>query len=1068
MTLPGLEANYDPVALEEAVLSLWENERTYDQVREARRDGEPFVFWEGPPTANGRPGIHHVLGRTLKDVVCRWETMCGRSVRRKAGWDTHGLPVEIEVEKELGIGSKEGIEDFGIAQFNARCRESVWRYREEWERLSARIGYWLDYENPYVTCEPDYVESVWAILKAFHDDGLLVRGSKVLPWCPRCGTGLSSHELAQGYADVESTAVTVRLPLEDGSGDLLVWTTTPWTLPSNFAVAVHPEHTYVLVETDGGRPVWLLESRAESVLGEGAGEVLETASGSDLAGRAYRPMFGGTIPERSTPTTWEAEEALRWKVWTAQWVTDAEGTGCVHCAPYGADDVDLAREHGLPLREAVDAEGRFSGFSPVADGTPIGDADGLVEALLREDGRLFAQGRVTHSYPHCWRCDSALFYRPTPGWSIRTTAFRDAMIEANDAVEWFPADIGEGRFGRWLEHNVDWALSRDRYWGTPLPLWVCGACEAEVCIGSVADLEERAGALPADCDLHRPSIDEVLFDCPECREPGMRRVAQVVDAWFDSGAMPYAQDHWPFEGDAAPAWPADFIAEGLDQTRGWFYTLHAIGTFLAGREGSAFPAGPVFRSVLVNGLVLDADGRKMSKRLGNTVDPWAVIEKHGADAVRWSLLGGGAPWLQRRFDPAAIGESRRRFFGTLASSASFLALYEGLEDDRWKTATDLKPTPLDRWLLSRAEALGDEMRLRVAERNFAGACRALESFTVDELSNWYIRRNRRRFWRGQDDADRWAAFRTLDQVLSEAAVWLAPLCPLFAESLWRRDGRSGSVHLEHLPVPDPARRDLDLEASVAASMAVVSAGRALRERCEVRTRQPLRRLHVLSADASLRARLEVPATAAEIREELNVHDLVVRQPSDGDVTRDAKPDYGRLGPKVGSAMGALAEAIGALSDAQLEALETGASLEVEAAGQVYALAAEDVRIRLDAPEGMAVASADGMVLLLETELDDDLVQEGLARELVSRIQGLRRDLGLAVEDRIRIRMDALEGGPVRVAVDAWTDRILDEVLGLELLWTPREGDGWQDLDLPDGHPCAVLLERVENGAERVV
>ena len=808
MTYPDLPDTHP--ALEEEILRVWAEEDTFHASVRAR-EGEPeFVFYEGPPTANGRPGVHHLISRTIKDLVARYRTMTGHHVTRIAGWDTHGLPVELEAERRLNISGKAQIEELGIAEFNRVCREGIFTYKDDWERLSLRIGYWLDYDNAYITCTPEYIESVWWAIAEIESKGLLYRGYKVVPYCPRCGTGLSSHEVALGWTNVVDTAVFVKFHLKDDpeQARVLSWTTTPWTLPGNVALAVGEGIEYVKVRILGGeRPDEGATARPGEVLILARPlidrtlrhdfEVIESLSGKDLLGLSYEPLFPGAVDADGSETAW--------KILPADFVTIEEGTGVVHTAVmYGEDDFRLGQQTDLPKQHTVDGEGRFK------QGVPGGLAGGHVKdpdvetgilGWLRDNDLLYRSERYEHSYPHCWRCDSPLLYMARDAWYAQTTAVKDRLVELNASIDWHPGEMGSGRMGEWLANNVDWSLSRDRYWGTPLPIWVCDADAAhrEV-LGSFEELAERGGALPEDFDPHRPEIDGFEW---ECREDGcggrLRRIPQVLDAWFDSGSMPFAQWHYPFENaeEFGIHFPADFIAEGVDQTRGWFYSLLAISTLLF-QEAS-------YRAVVVHDLILDQEGQKMSKSRGNVADPWEVIERHGADATRFYLLSVSNPWLPKRWDPEGIGEVERKMFDTLRNTYRFFTLYAGLEG--W---SHLRPgarpaaerSVTDRWLLSRLDTVAGEMRADLETYELTKAARRLSAFVLDELSNWYVRRSRGRFWAtSPDDAAKQAArdaFASLHEALCTVAALLAPFAPFFSDWLHRALAGS-SVHLADYP-----------------------------------------------------------------------------------------------------------------------------------------------------------------------------------------------------------------------------------------------------------------------------
>ncbi len=1081
-----------PDAFERRMLDDWERQDLLHRTLQAREGAAPFVFYEGPPTANGKPGIHHLLARTLKDAVCRFHTMRGERVLRKAGWDTHGLPVELQVEKELGISGKPEIEELGIGRFNQACRDSVFTYKEEWERLSARTGYLLDYDDPYVTFHAGYVESVWFLLSRFAKNGLLYRGHKVLPWCGRCGTGLSSHEVGQGYRDLDDPSVWVSFPLKGVTDDtdparaallegaaLVAWTTTPWTLPSNMGACVNPGFEYAVIANERGRWVLLAEKVAE-VFGEDAHEVLGTVRGADLVGLAYEPLFhfeGGRV----------VHEGSRVHVVLADdYVSAEEGTGVVHLAPYGADDYRLAVSEGIQATLAVGEEARFlCEVAGVAAGTFFRDANKALGDDLRDRGRLVKRTQYRHSYPHCWRCETPLIYFPAPAWFLRTTEYKDRMVAENRRIRWAPTEIGEGRFGEWLENNIDWALSRDRYWGTPLPVWMCDREEGHWhCVESFAELGERAGGLPEGFDPHRPVVDAIDFPCGHQGCGGtMRRVPQVIDCWFDSGSMPLAQYHWPFENRelVAEQFPAGFIAEGLDQTRGWFYTLHAIAVFLTTVDEELWASGELwgeplprlepgssYRSCLVNGLLLDRNGQKMSKRLGNTVDPWEAVAAHGVDSIRWSLLGGGAAHLSRRYDDQGIAEVRRRVLGTLTSSYDFFALYARTES--WDAAA---PRParsgrpaIDRWILSRAAAAAAGCIEAWDRLVPADALRRLERFLVDELSNWYIRRNRRRFWGAEGDESQAAAFATLHEVLHALVRMTAPVVPFLSDAIWRElTGSEQSVHLELFPDPaageDFAAEDHDpaLEAAMDPVLRAATLGRSLRERVQIRVRQPLSRLivHVAQED-------RLPASPrdyeAALREELNVREVEWVDGTPDFLQVKAKPNFPRLGKRAGKDMKALAAQIAGLDRETLFSLQGGAKATVRVEDRAYELDGEDVVLETLSVEGLEAAS-DGVVTIgLVTEITPELAREGLARELLNRIQNQRRDSGLEVSDRVRVRVTG--DAELRAVVEEHGAWIAEEVLapdGIE--WSAEAGAEAREWELREGLVARVGLHRID-------
>ncbi len=996
MTYPQLPDSL--LDIEEQMLAAWRDEDLFRRTLAQNEDGEAFVFFEGPPTANGRPGLHHVISRTIKDLVCRYRSMQGRSVTRIAGWDTHGLPVEIEAEKKLGISGKPEIEALGIAEFNQACRDSVFTYKEEWEQLSERIGYWLEYWRPYVTLDPTYIESVWWLLKTFADRGLLYRGHKSVPYCPRCGTALSSHEVALGYQDVEdpSLVFVAEVVGQDGEPDtegraFLVWTTTPWTVPSNAGLAVHPELDYVEVEGDGRRYI-VAEARVEALFGEEA-RVVGRHKGADFVGWRYRrPLDVVAMPD---------DPENGWTVVAEDFVSATDGTGVVHMAPaFGADDYLAGQRHGLPLLNPLDDGGHFVSDVELVGGMFVKDADPLLVDELRARGLLFDVGTVVHSYPHCWRCSSPLLYVARDSWFAATSTLRDELLANNDQVTWHPPEVGEGRFGEWLRGNIDWALSRDRYWGTPIPAWVCDAEPDHVrWVGSMAELGEAAGGLPDDLDPHRPYIDEVEWPCSDCSGT-MRRTPEVLDAWFDSGAMPYAQWHYPFENEDEfdTHFPADFICEGIDQTRGWFYSLLAIATLLGHRK-------PPYRNVLVNDMILDAEGQKMSKSRGNMADPWQVIADHGADGARWYLITSSNPWLPKRYDPEGVREAARRFFDTLFNTYKFFALYAVAEE--WKPS-DADPAAsdrplMDRWLLSRLNAVTEEVSREIEAYQLTRAYRALGDFVVEDLSNWYVRRSRARFWGNVDAADTRAAFRTLWDALRRVALLAAPCLPFTAD--WLHRALAGeSVHLERWPVEGTGSeaslgaRDEHLEADMGAARVLVSLGRAAREDAKIRVRQPLRRVEaVLPGGRSLSDDvLDV------VREELNVKELGFLTSTEGIVTLTARPNFRALGQRFGKKTNDAAQAIRALPQDALARHLAGDGVEFELNGESHALGPDDVEIVQEASTGLLVKAEGSHAIALDPELDEELLAEGVARELVNRIQRLRKDAGLDITDRIEL------------------------------------------------------------------
>jgi isoleucyl-tRNA synthetase len=1017
--------------LEERMLARWREEGVFERSLEQRADAPVWSFYEGPPTANGRPGSHHVLARVFKDVYPRYKTMCGYRVPRKAGWDCHGLPVELEVEKQLGISSKQEIEEFGIAEFNRRCRESVFEYVEEWNKLTERIGFWIDLDDPYVTLEDDYIESVWWSLRKLWDDGRLYEGHKVVPYCPRCGTALSSHEVALGYEDVKDPSIYVRFPLigEDGSESgesMLVWTTTPWTLPGNVAVAVAPEVTYVRART-GDETVILAEPLVEKVLGEEA-EVLDRFPGSDLVGRHYRgPVFA--LADEGP------ENAFR--LLAGDFVTTDDGTGLVHIAPaFGEDDYKVAADNGIfdptdagTLYNPVDLDGRFTTRVTGFEGQFVKDAE-TTKALIADldsRGLLFREQVYEHSYPHCWRCGTPLLYYAKSSWYIATSQARDQLLANNEGIGWHPEHVKHGRFGKWLENNVDWALSRDRYWGTPLPIWECTAegCDERFCAGSVEDLRGRArGTVPED--LHRPYIDGVSLDCERCGGE-MRRVLSVIDTWYDSGAMPFAQFHYPFEGkeEFEERFPADYICEAQDQTRGWFYTLLAESTLLFDTSS--------YKNCVCLGLILDPEGQKMSKSRGNVVDPWDVLNAHGADAFRWYYLTAQQPWAGYRFSVDTVGESVRQFLLTLWNTYSFWVLYANAENlgpedfrgafspDSEEKAPRVDLNDLDRWALSRLQATTATVRERMDAYDCTSAGRAIAEY-VEELSNWYVRLSRRRFW----DGDR-AAFATLRHCLLETTAMLAPFTPFLADEIHRNlagDETAPSVHLRDFPEVDTSLADADLEQGIEAVRLTVELGRAARAQAKAKVRQPLRRAVIVANEAE---RAAIEARAALVTAELNVKELDFVSDESELVSYSAKPNYRSLGPRFGKKMPQVAAAVEALDAAHVaQVLAEGGEIGINIDGQDHSLTTEDVTLALQPLEGYEVEAEAGHAVALQLELDEELRREGLAREIVHAVQIARKDAGLEITDRIALSLAGDED--LLAAAQAHQDYLAGEVL----------------------------------------
>jgi isoleucyl-tRNA synthetase len=1046
--------------VERELLARWEEEELFRQTITGREDAPTFVFFEGPPTANGKPGIHHVFSRTIKDLFCRHRSMKGFRVSRKAGWDTHGLPVEIEVEKQLGISGKQQIEALGVAEFNRLCRESVFRYRGDWEKLSARIGYWLDYEHPYVTFSNEYVESVWWALKTLFDKNLLYRGHKILPYCPRCGTALSSHEVAQGYEDVEDPSVYIALDLGNDRR-ILVWTTTPWTLVSNAALAVHPELEYVEVvrreEGKDKRTLILAESRLRAVLGEDFDtrwDIVGRIRGAELVGMRYtRPFDWLDYPEGTEHELIVGED----------FVSADDGSGVVHMSPaFGADDYAAGQRHNLAFLQPVGARGEFPSSMPIVGGLFVKDADPLLIEELKRRGVLWKSGRLTHSYPHCWRCGTPLLYYARTSWFVRTTAVRESMMARNARVDWHPESVGEGRFGEWLKNNIDWAISRDRYWGTPLPVWICSADSAHVdCVGSYAELAERVGeALPPDFDPHKPHVDRYSWPCRVAGCSGtMRRAPEVIDTWFDSGAMSFAQWHYPFENREAIAeqFPADFIAEGVDQTRGWFYSLLAIATGL----GDALPnnddkrsASP-YRAVVVNDMVLDAAGLKMSKSRGNIVDPWTVIERHGVDAVRLFLVASSNVWVPRAFDERVLAEQAGRFMRTFKNVYSgIFAQYANFGWAPSEADPPLAQRPVvDRWMISRLTGLEHTVDRALETYDATTAARAIIEFVDDDLANWYVRLNRARFYDVEGDDNR-AAFATLHEVLVSVCRLLAPFAPFVSDWI-HRQLTGTSVHLAPFTVVRAQGVDPSLDAAMHAIRTLARLGRAVREEIGIKVRQPLGRM-VCVAPHVFEAAL-VPLIPL-LEAELNVKQVEFASSGDALVSLEAKPNFRALGKKFGKKTPLAAQAVATFGTDHLRQFLHGEALVVSVEGESHELGPDDLTIVRRASGDLAVQEDGGFFAAIDPAITPELRLEGHARELISRVQRMRKESGFEVSDRIVLTV----AGPAEVdaVIQAHGTRIGDEVLAAELVFA-GEGPVVSDMhaiDL-DGITAFVAITR---------
>jgi isoleucyl-tRNA synthetase len=1081
-----LPTDRSPDELEKEVLALWREEKLFEQTL-AQAKGKPeFVFFEGPPTANGRPGIHHVFSRTVKDLFCRHRAMRGFHVARKAGWDTHGLPVEIEVEKrietEFGVRTaKQQIETIGVERFNEMCRESVWRYRADWEEMSERIGYWLDYSDPYVTYSNNYIESVWWALATMFRRGRLYRGHKVLPYCARCGTTLSSHEVAQGYKDVKDPSAYVALDLvEDGASKkgrrrILVWTTTPWTLVSNVALAVSPALEYVELrkkKSETEETIILALARVAAVLGDDFAarwETVNTFPGAELVGKRYK-----------RPLDWvEYKEGKHEIIVGEDFVSSEEGTGVVHMAPaFGADDYAAGQRNGLAFLQPVNLRGEFPAEMPLVGGKFVKEADQTILDELKRRGVLWKSSLHEHSYPHCWRCDTPLLYYARSSWFIRTTEFKDAMLVRNSRVDWHPPEIGSGRFGEWLTNNIDWAVSRDRYWGTPLPIWVCDrdATHAEA-IGGFDELSKRSGeTLGESFDPHKPFIDRYEWKC-ECGGT-MKRTPEVVDAWFDSGSMPFAQWHFPFENRETfeRYYPADFIAEGVDQTRGWFYSLLAIASGLGdalpnnqlGHETHSSGVGDTapFRSVVVNDLVQDAQGQKMSKRLGNIVDPSTVIPRHGADALRLFLTTSSQIWMPRRFDEAGIRDTAGRFLLTFKNV--YTGIFAEYANFGWGPS-DKDPAPadrplLDRWVLSRLATVEREADEQLGRFEATNAAKTVMTFFDEDVSKWFVRQSRHRFY-DVEEIDNRAAFATLHEILAVTCRLLAPFAP-FVTDWVHRELTETSVHLAPYTRPHEGAVDVDLERAMSHIRTLATLGRAAREEAGVKVRQPLGRLvcvvplpGVGGRSGASRAEAMLEELSPLLAAELNIKKIEFISSADDLVTLEARPNFRSLGKKFGKKTPLASEAVQALSGEALRDFEAGKPLYVSVENESRELSAEDLTIVRRASGELVVKEESGYFAALDPVVSRELRLEGFARELVSRIQKLRKELGFAVSDRITLFVGA--GAEIQEAVKAFQRWIADEVLAVRVSIEVKIDDTYatHTFDL-DGQSVQVALERV--------
>jgi isoleucyl-tRNA synthetase len=1016
------------------------------------RDGAPlFVFYEGPPTANGKPGIHHVMARTLKDSINRHKSMEGYRVPRKAGWDTHGLPVEIEVEKQLEIFTKKEIEEYGIGAFNDKCRESVFKYEGMWREMSRRMGFLIDMQNPYITLDNNYIETGWHILKRFYDEGLIYEGHKILPYCPRCGTGLASHEVSLGYKEVKTnTVVAMFKSKEQSEAYYLAWTTTPWTLPSNVSLTVGPDIDYVKAKTEDGRFFYLAASLADKILGADSYEVVEQFKGSELEGREYEQLM---------PFVNVADEFPRNKafyVTVNDYVGADDGTGIVHTAPaFGEDDYNTGRKYGLPVPNPVDEEGKFT--ATPWKGHPVMEEGLDVEIIkwLASEGKLFSKEKVEHNYPFCWRCDTPLIYYSKPSWYIEMTKLKDELVAANKQVNWYPDFVGEKRFGNWLENLNDWAISRSRYWGTPIPIWRCDDCGEIICIGSREELASKSiQDIPLDAEgkpdieLHRPHVDNITIKCEKCGSQ-MHRIPEVMDCWFDSGAMPYAQRHWPFENEDnfdEEFFPADFICEGIDQTRGWFYSLLAISTFLKGRAP--------YKNVLVNDLIWDKDGKKMSKSRGNTVDPFDQFDKFGADATRWYLLYTSPAWSPTKYDEDGVKEISGKFFGTLRNVYHFFVLYaeqDGIDPRDYELKHEDRPE-LDRWILSKYNRLIQEVIADMDNYDHMKAVRKIQYFVEEELSNWFIRRARRRFWAAELTDDKKSVYSATYEILTGVCRLAAPMAPFLTDEIYTKLAGAESVHLELYPTAQPSYIDDKLEERMQLVQRIVGLGRGVREKERLKVRQPL-------SEALLDGKNEelIGDMTELIKEELNLKEVVFLKDPAEYMNYSLKPNFRAAGPILGSRMKTFAGVIASQDAASfVSQVEKEGSVLVEMPdGDSVSVTLELLDINITAKEGFAVAMEEGVFIILDTVLSDELISEGISREFISKVQQIRKQIGLEMMDRIEVFFDG--DNEVQAVVTKHKDHIMSEVLANKL---EIRSDGEVEAYDLNGHSTAIKVAKV--------
>jgi isoleucyl-tRNA synthetase len=1000
-------------ARELRVLQSWKENNTFKESIRLRENNPSFVFYEGPPTANGAPHIGHVLGRVIKDFIGRYKTMSGYKVIRKAGWDTHGLPVELGVEKQLGISGKQDIEKYGVEKFVRKCKDSVFEYEKQWRELTEAIGYWTDLDNPYITLKNEYIESVWNILSTIHGKGLLYRGHRVSPYCPCCQTTLSSHEVAQGYEDVKDLSATVKFRLKDTGEFILAWTTTPWTLPANVALAVNADLEYSRVKQ--GDEVYIIASNLAQNVMKDEFEVISTLTGAELVGKAYEPPFSYATVEGGHV------------VIAGDFVSDSSGTGIVHISPaHGEDDYKVARQNRIGMLSVVDTAGKYTDVVTDLAGRFVKDCDVDIVKLLAERGLLFSKQRYEHSYPFCWRCKSPLLYYAMESWFIETTAVKDQLIANNNEINWYPSHLKEGRFGKFLEDLVDWNISRNRYWGTPLNIWTCGDCQTEYAPNSYQDLKENAAQpIGDDLELHKPYIDEVKLKCPKCTGL-MERTSEVIDVWFDSGSMPFAQYHYPFDNQELfqEQYPADMIVEGIDQTRGWFYSLLAVSTLFNGQSP--------YKSVLATGHVLDENGQKMSKSKGNVVDPWEIIEEYGTDAFRWSLLADSAPWNSKRFSKTIVAEAKSKVIDTLNNTHAFFALYASLDAFNPEEHAKLpKTNKLDRWIISRLHSMIKAVRAGLETYDFMNPAKLMEAY-VDELSNWYIRRSRDRFWGSEMTNDKITAYQTLQEVLLTLSKLIAPFAPFISEEIFENLGGHGSVHHADYPVEDESAIDLQLEKDMETTRNMVELARNIRNEVAIKTRQPLSEMFVSMDDD-----FDLEAYSSIIKDEVNVKEIHIVHSDSEFVELSFKLNLKVGGPKYGKNVGFIQSYLQKLSAEQARTVAQQGYVDIQTAdGDNLHITIEELLVQKQSRKGFASASGYNLAVALNTKITPELEQEGLVREVVRVIQDYRKKLDLPIEQRIQLVLDVDQ--EVQQAIENNESLLWDNVLLLKLSFGKKD------------------------------